>query len=175
MRRVSWFLALLFLGFLTFRSISGGCAGALPKIGTPAPGFLASGAAGDGQWSPAAFVGRPYVILFFATWCSACSRELPAVDRIHRERPDIGVLLVTDEPLGIAAAYLKKRGFDLPVAVGAGDVLRTYGVAVLPSAVAVDASGIVIGSSQGIGSMARALRDAVRAAGAGGGRPPGNG
>jgi peroxiredoxin len=163
MRRVAWYLALAFLGFLTFRSLSGGCAGALPEVGSPAPAFSAAGPQGPGQWSSAGFEGRPHVLLFFATWCSACSRELPAVDRIHREHPELGIVLVTDESVDVATAYLKKRGFDLPLAGSAGDVLRAHGVAVLPSAVAVDATGKVAAASQGGGAMGRVLRKAVRA------------
>lgn len=163
MRRAAWYLALAFLGFLTFRSLSGGCAGSLPEVGSPAPAFSAAGPMGDAQWSSAGFVGRPHVLLFFATWCSACSRELLAVDRIHREHPGLGVVLVTDEPVNVATAYLKKRGFDLPLAGSAGDMLRAHGVAVLPSAVAVDETGRVVAASQGGGAMGRVLRKAIRA------------
>lgn len=172
MRRVAWTAAMVLLGYLAVRAVAGGCSGTLPKAGTVAPAWQAEDALGRGTWSAASFNGRPYTLLFWATWCSACSRELPAVARVMKERPDVRFVLVTDEPAAKVNAYLKKRNLDLPVAVGGGATLRAFGVSVLPSAVGVDATGAVFASSQGGGAMGRLLRRAAADADAGGGRPP---
>lgn len=162
MRRVLWIAAMVLLAYLGARSALHGCSGSLPKPGTPAPAWRASDAAGRGMWSAASFANRPYALLFFATWCGACSRELPDVERWVRENPNLGVVLVTDEPQDVIQGYLKRRNLNLPVAVSAGLVLRQFGVSVLPSAVVMDAAGNVEAASQGVGAMGRMLRRLLR-------------
>ena len=81
-----------------------------PLIGKPAPTFsLAS--LGDPAWKvgPADFVGKPWVLNVWATWCVGCREEHAALLAISRENPVpimlSGFLLVVRSPylLGIFA------------------------------------------------------------------------
>ena len=46
------------------------------------------------------FLERPVVLNFFASWCTPCITEMPALESIHQQRPDIAFvgLAVNDTP-----------------------------------------------------------------------------
>lgn len=47
-----------------------------------------------------AFLDRPVVLNFFASWCTPCVTEMPALESVHQQRPDIAFvgLAVSDTP-----------------------------------------------------------------------------
>ena len=44
---------------------------------------------GGGIATLGAFDDRPAVLNFFASWCTPCIAEMPALESVHQERPDI--------------------------------------------------------------------------------------
>jgi thiol-disulfide isomerase/thioredoxin len=87
------------------------------------------------------FKGRPVVLNFWATWCGACKREQPNLDRLAREVPDVVVLGLSDEPestlrsLDVKLAY---RIASVPSPPAPFD-----GVASLPTTVFIDRNGVI--------------------------------
>src|SRR5277367_3973049 len=66
------------------------------QIGKPAPQFAVS----DGQESVNLAGLRGHVVLlnFWATWCSPCVQELPSLEQMQRDLPQVNVVTVsTDE------------------------------------------------------------------------------
>jgi len=53
-----------------------------------------------GTTTVGAFLDRPVVLNFFASWCTPCVTEMPALESIHQQRPDIAFvgLAVNDTP-----------------------------------------------------------------------------
>lgn len=46
------------------------------------------------------FLDRPVVLNFFASWCTPCITEMPDLESIHQQRPDVALvgLAVNDTP-----------------------------------------------------------------------------
>ena len=64
----------------------------------------------------AALAGRPVVINFWATWCHACVDEFAAFEKmrdVYGSR--VALITVSNEPLGVASGFLKRRGIALPL------------------------------------------------------------
>ena len=109
-----------------------------------------------GELDLASLRGKPLLINFWATWCAPCVREMPLIDRFHREYGPRGwqVLgLAVDRPAPVAE-YLKrvKVGFPIGLAGLDGmDLLHALGnpQGGLPFTVVVSASGQLVQRKMG--------------------------
>jgi thiol-disulfide isomerase/thioredoxin/outer membrane lipoprotein-sorting protein len=90
--------------------------------------------------------GKVVVLDFWASWCAPCRKELPAIDRIHREYGDRGlvVLAVNSESQKVAAEFMKKMGYSFTVLTDVdGSVFDEYAVSSIPVTIVVDRKGLV--------------------------------
>lgn len=91
--------------------------------------------------------GRRTVLVFFASWCGPCRRELPEVQRYATTAPsDVAVVAVAanDSPTA-AGAFLERLGVTIPaVSDEDGSVTSSiYGFGTLPETVFIDSDGTV--------------------------------
>ena len=138
-----------------------GCGGLGVGEGEPAPQFRAVDVAGGPEWTLERFAGRPFVLVFFATWCPACREEMPSVARISATRPTPDVLVVSDESVVQVQRYLAAAHLAVPAAAAGHGVWGAFGVRALPSAVLVGADGRVAYAGAGPAAVGRALRGLV--------------
>ena len=94
--------------------------------------------------------GRPVVLYFWATWCTACSLTSPTVGQYARAHPDVAVLGVAldDEDDAWRALVTADKGFR--IVRPAADLTRLWPVRALPSTVVIAADGQVVWSRQGV-------------------------
>ena len=105
---------------------------------------------GGGELLMSSFQGRPLVLNFWATWCAPCVRELPAIDRFHRQFASkgwqvVGLAVDNVEPVQTFLTRLP-LGFAIGVAGVAGLALsRDLGneVGALPFTALIDAAGVI--------------------------------
>ena len=104
-----------------------------------------------GQLDLASLRGKPLLINFWATWCAPCVREMPLIDRFHREYGPRGwqVLgLAIDRPAPVAEFLARvKLGFPIGLAGPDGmDLLLGLGNAQggLPFTVVINAAGQLV-------------------------------
>ncbi len=112
--------------------------------GQPPPDFSVPTANGDQPLSE--LRGRPVVINFWATWCPPCTNELPYFARLRSTYGDRIRLVTIDwnEPQGVAQAYLKAHGFDLPVIEDRqSKIYAAYSLSEVPDTVVLDPEGVV--------------------------------
>ena len=96
---------------------------------------------------------KPIVLSFFATWCAPCRVEMPVLDSISTEFPDISFYLINvsgleqggvkfkEDPVKVKAMveYLK---VDIPVIMDKyGLTAEKYGALNLPTLVVIDQDG----------------------------------
>ena len=118
-----------------------------PLIGRPAPEFDLRTVDG-GRVTSADFVGRPYVVNFWATWCVACRREHPYLMSFYRRWAPSGVGMVgivyNDTPDAVRD-YRSKMATPWPDALDPGGrSALDFGVYGVPETFVVDANGVVV-------------------------------
>jgi len=121
--------------------------------------------------------GRVVVLDFWATWCPACRRELPEIDKLYRRyqsSPDVAIWAVDvnngGETLAKAADFVRQHGYILPVAFDGGNVSdRLLGDSGFPALLVLDKSGRIRlihtgydGSERLISELSRTLDNLIR-------------
>ena len=106
--------------------------------------------------------GRPVIINLWASWCTPCRSEMPAIQRIYEEYSEQGLIVLgvnatnQDNPQN-AAQFAEELGLTFPILYDTdGQVSQQYLLSALPTTFFVDGSGtiqeVVVG-----GPMAEAL------------------
>jgi thiol-disulfide isomerase/thioredoxin len=94
--------------------------------------------------------GRPLVVNFWATWCAPCIKELPELNRFHRDQGGkTQVVGLAVDRLAAVQEFLAKAPLDFPVGMAgmAGIELARElgnGAGVLPFTVLFDRHGRVV-------------------------------
>ncbi len=91
------------------------------------------------------FHGKPVILNFWATWCAPCIDELPSLQALQRERPDVQVLAVSiDDDAAAYAAFLKQYDINLlSVRDGSQGANLKYGSVRVPETYILDRNGVV--------------------------------
>lgn len=132
-----------------------------------APRFTLSGDNG-GRLSLKDLRGKPVILHFWATWCTACKDEFPAFERIFREYKDKGAVIlavsidsnVSGEELEAAARSL---GGSFPVFLAKdGEVSDRYWTLGVPVTYFIDKKGNIVGRALGPRDWAgQGIRDLI--------------
>lgn len=96
--------------------------------------------------------GRPFVLNFWASWCAACIKEMPAFQRVFVDLKaqvafvGMNVVGVQGETRGDAAEFAKRTGATYPIALDTDGLLYSHFSlrSILPATVFVNANGIVV-------------------------------
>jgi thiol-disulfide isomerase/thioredoxin len=117
------------------------------RMTAPSPAFSLT--AGDGgQIDSAGLRGKVVVLDLWATWCPACRRELPELDRVYRRYQGNASLrfwavdvMSNGETNEKAKEFLRNAGYALPLAFGSQKFREDLGGAGLPLLIILDKSG----------------------------------
>jgi cytochrome c biogenesis protein CcmG, thiol:disulfide interchange protein DsbE len=113
------------------------------QIGKPAPEF----ALNDGQRSLdlAKFHGRVVVLNFWASWCAPCIEEMPSLELMQRELPQVQVLAVdSDEDFSTYQSFIASRHVSLLTVFDQAQTSNAlYGSFRFPETYIIDKKGVV--------------------------------
>jgi len=113
------------------------------QINKPAPEF----AINDGQRSLdlAKYRGRVVVLNFWASWCAPCIEEMPSLDLMQRELPQVQVLAVdSDEEFSAYQSYITTRHVSLLTVYDQAQTSNAlYGSFRFPETYIIDKKGVV--------------------------------
>lgn len=98
----------------------------------------------------AELAGRPVVLYFWATWCSACKLTSPTVDGYAGRNPDVPVIAVAADNLATVKAYLAGEQRSFTVVADGEPIIRRLGVRAFPTTAILDAAGKVVWTRQGV-------------------------
>lgn len=144
-----------------------------PYINREFPDFTATDAITGKRFSLSDLRGGPVLIDFWATWCGPCIRELPNVQKMHREYGDQGLQIVSislDRDEKRFRTFVEKSGMDwIHVMEGGGWSTRLvgkYGVRSIPTMYLLDANGVCVAERPRGAVLEQVIRQAMGAAGA---------
>lgn len=116
-------------------------------IGKAPPAFTGKSLDGK-EIDLAALRGKVVLIDFWATWCGPCKRELPAIQKVHTEFRDKGLVVLgvsVGEEKATIEKFLKTAGLTYPVfrVDEATDLVSKLSVTGFPTVVLLDRDGKV--------------------------------
>ena len=130
------------------------------KVGTEAPDFKLADLAGN-EVSLKEFRGKVVAIVFWASWCPHCRKEIPELIKLDREYRDKGLEMLAVSPRESAQKlkpFAEKNGITYRVLLDSkGEVSATYKIVGVPSLVIVDRGGVIKYSGIGLPEEAKKI------------------
>ncbi len=126
--------------------------------GAPAPAFEVVTFAGE-AYSRDSLKGQPTLLVFWASWCPVCQKELPVLGRFYtKDKPgQLRVLSIGFSDLrGNIERYVKAHpeSFVFPTAFDIdNDVAQAFKVTATPTLVLLDAQGNIVLVHRGAGVL----------------------
>lgn len=92
--------------------------------------------------------GKPTLINFWASWCPPCKKEMPDIQKAYENYGEevnfFMVNLTFNDNLEKMNEYIEENEFTFPVLLDkTGDVMKDYGVMVIPTTYFVDADNVI--------------------------------
>ena len=119
---------------------------AAPVMASTAPDFALRSVAGTNH-RLSEHRGEVVVLLFWASWCGDCRRELERFEKLRATYAPAGLVVLSvsmDEEPARAADIARAVGIDYPVLLDAGKkVSRTYKADDLPLILLIDRNGVI--------------------------------
>lgn len=99
------------------------------------------------------FKGEAVVLNFWASWCKPCQLELPALQKLAKERAGQKVKFLTvnlDTTGAVARKFIEKKKLDLPVYRLKPEVIRALNLQSVPVTIVFAPDGKVAASWAGL-------------------------
>jgi cytochrome c biogenesis protein CcmG/thiol:disulfide interchange protein DsbE len=113
------------------------------QIGNPAPTF----AVNDGQNTVdlSKLRGKVVILNFWASWCAPCIEEMPSLEALHHELPDVQIVAVaSNEEFSQYQTYVLQHHIDLDTVFDEKQASNAlYGSFRFPETYIIDKRGIV--------------------------------
>jgi thiol-disulfide isomerase/thioredoxin len=71
--------------------------------------------------------GDVVLVNFWATWCTPCLIEMPDLQQLYDEYPDLHIIGVNlNEPPSLVREWVEKLGLTFDIVIDRGDIIRQY-------------------------------------------------
>jgi peroxiredoxin len=113
------------------------------KAGTPAPAFRLPRLDG-GELSLQEYRGRRLLLVFSDPECGPCEQLAPGLERLHRNRPDLAILMVSRRDPEANRRKVAELGLTFPVALQKSwEVSLLYEIFAPPVGYLIDEQGVI--------------------------------
>ena len=98
------------------------------------------------------YKGKKVLLNFWATWCKPCKKEMPDMEKLHQDNPDIVVLAVNIDSENNVEEFINNLKLTFPTVLDVeGDVNKTYKVVSIPTSFFINENGVI--KEKIVGSM----------------------
>ncbi len=112
-------------------------------IGQPAPDFTVA----DGRQTFAlhALRGQVVVVNFWATWCAPCIQELPDLEALHRDLPQVKLIgIATDQDTDAYTNFIARHPITFSTVLDSSNRSNElFGTSRFPETYVIDKAGVV--------------------------------
>ncbi len=147
-----WMRAAVGAAFLASLATLAACGGEKaprgPRVGSPAPEYVATNLAGD-TVALSSMHGQVVLLNLWATWCAPCRHETPFLEALYKERKGdglhiVGISMDTGDARDQVEDFIKEFGVTYPILVDPQmSGMDTWQVLGLPASFLVDREGIL--------------------------------
>ena len=109
---------------------------------------------------------RPVLLIFWATWCPYCLKEVPSLNALREKYSKdsleiIGIDIM--EPLQVVKGYCDSKGVNYTIVLDeTSEVTNSYGIAAVPTLVVIDRQGRgVVADNMLSDTILKAIEEAV--------------
>ncbi len=137
---------------LVFLAVAGGAEARIAPweidalVDRPAPDFRLA-TTDNNTLTLADLTGRVILLNFWATWCSPCRHEMPALERLHQRfagRNFSVVGIAVDDNRAAVRSFLKQMPVNFPVLFDSDQkTADTYKVFAYPTTFLIDSAGVI--------------------------------
>ncbi len=133
-------------------------------LGNVIPEFTLPSLAG-GDVSIDSYQGGPPVVLnFWATWCSPCVTEIPALQAIARDAgAEVVSIAIDTEGAPVVRPFVERHGIEYTVLLDDGSTFARFNGYAIPYTLVLDSSLEIVKMYRGAVSLRSLERDLVRA------------
>lgn len=126
--------------------LPGSAARRAAAAGEPAPDFTFRDLTGA-EVSLSDFAGQPVLVNVWASWCAPCQDEMPLLEQLSVDHPELvilGVNLTAQDTLADVKAMVDRFDLTFPILLDeTGQIGGLYQVQGLPTSFFIDAQGII--------------------------------
>ncbi len=96
------------------------------------------------------FLGKPTILMFYATWCGYCEEELPQLANLKRviDNNKVNIIPVSvdeDTEQNIKIFFRRKNASNLPVYIDkSGDLFKAFGLKTIPNFFLISSEGKIL-------------------------------
>ncbi|RWY57462.1 TlpA family protein disulfide reductase [Mucilaginibacter gilvus] len=98
--------------------------------------------------------GKVVFLNFWATWCPPCRAEMPSINTLHQKLKDdsnvVFIMVDADSQLNLAAQFMTKYAYDLPLYQVVSDMPQSVYSGSLPTTVIFNKAGKMVFKHDGM-------------------------
>ena len=134
------------------------------KAGAPAPQFRLPRLDG-GELALEEFRGRRLLLIFSDPHCGPCDALAPELQKLHREHPEVAMLMISRGEPKENRAKVKEHGLSFPIVLQQQwEMSRKYAMFATPIAYLIDEAGLIVANvAVGVDGVRQLMSQSVTA------------